>query len=74
MLRQRLIVALILLPLGMLAIFLGGWYFTALIGLFLGLAAWEYTQLFRAGGWQPATFPGGWRCAAVTAWAGSGWL
>lgn len=55
MLRQRLIVALILLPLGMLAIFLGGWYFTALIAVFLGLAAWEYAHLFRAGGWQPAT-------------------
>ncbi len=55
MLRQRLIVALILLPLGMGAIFLGGWFFTALIAIFLGMAAWEYTQLFRAGGWQPAS-------------------
>ncbi len=55
MLRQRLIVTLILLPLGMGAIFLGGWFFTALISLFMGLAAWEYTQLFRAGGSQPAS-------------------
>ena len=54
MLRQRLLVTLVLLPLGMAAIFLGGWYFTALMAVFLGLAAWEYAQLFRVGGLQPA--------------------
>lgn len=54
MLRQRVLVTLVLLPLGMTVIVLGGWYFTALIAVFLGLAAWEYTQLFRAGGLQPA--------------------
>ena len=54
MLRQRVLVTMILLPLGMAAIFLGGWVFTALIAVFLCLAAWEYGQLFRAGGFQPA--------------------
>ena len=49
-------VTLVLLPLGMTAIILGGWYYTGLIGLFLVLAAWEYAQLFRAAGLQPANW------------------
>ena len=55
MLRQRTIVGLVLLPIGMTGIILGGWYYTALIASILGLAAWEYTQLMRAGGLQPST-------------------
>jgi phosphatidate cytidylyltransferase len=55
MLRQRVLVTLVLLPLGIAAIILGGWYFSALIAVFLGMAAWEYTQLFRAGGLLPAS-------------------
>jgi phosphatidate cytidylyltransferase len=54
MLRQRLLVVMILLPIGMAAIWIGGWVFTALILLFMGLAAWEYVQLFRLGGLQPS--------------------
>ncbi len=55
MLRQRTIVGLVLLPIGMTGIILGGWYYTALIASILGLAAWEYTQLMRSGGLQPST-------------------
>lgn len=55
MLRQRMVVGLILLPFGMAAIVLGGWYYTALIAFILGIAAWEYTQLFRSGGLQPSS-------------------
>jgi phosphatidate cytidylyltransferase len=55
MLRQRTIVGLVLLPIGMTGIILGGWYYTALIAAILGIAAWEYTQLMRAGGLQPAS-------------------
>lgn len=55
MLVKRTIVALVLLPLGLAAIFLGGWVFAALIALIAGLAAREYAGLFRQGGYQPAT-------------------
>ena len=54
MLRQRITVALILLPIGIYAIMAGEAWFAAVIALILGLAAYEYVQLFRAGGWQPA--------------------
>ena len=56
MLRQRVTVALILLPIGVFAIMAGEGWFAAVIGLILGLAAYEYVQLFRAGGSQPAGF------------------
>jgi phosphatidate cytidylyltransferase len=32
----------------------GGWWFAAIIALILGLAAFEYVQLFEAGGWKPS--------------------
>jgi phosphatidate cytidylyltransferase len=54
MLVKRTLVALILLPFGLAAIFLGGWVYTGVVGLILGLAAWEYVLLFRSGGLQPA--------------------
>jgi len=53
MLRQRVLVALVLLPVGLAAIIVGGLYFFILVASILGLAAWEYAQLFRAGGLQP---------------------
>lgn len=56
MFRQRFIVAAILLPTGIYLISLGGLPFFALILLFLGLAAWEYARLFRAGGFRPSTW------------------
>lgn len=54
MLGKRILVTIILLPIGLAAIFAGGWWFTALVGFFMGLAAWEYVKLFRLGGLQPA--------------------
>ncbi len=54
MLLQRTLVVIVLLPIGLLLIWLGGPVFAALITLILGLAAWEYANLFRAGGLQPA--------------------
>ena len=54
MLVKRLLVTIILLPVGMAAILAGGWYLTALVAIFMCLAAWEYVELFRAGGLQPA--------------------
>ena len=54
MLGKRLLVAIVLLPVGMAAILAGGWYLTALVAAFMGLAAWEYVSLFHAGGLKPA--------------------
>ena len=55
MLVKRLWVTVILLPVGMAAILAGGWYLTALVAIFMCLAAWEYASLFKAGGFQPAS-------------------
>ncbi len=54
MLAKRVLVTFILLPIGLAMIFLGGWVFAAFVALVMGLAAWEYLNLFRAGGLQPA--------------------
>jgi phosphatidate cytidylyltransferase len=54
MLAQRVLVAVILLPIGIAAIILGGWAYTLLIAVFLGVAGWEFAQLYKAGGMQPS--------------------
>lgn len=54
MLVKRLLVTIILLPVGMAAIVAGGWWLTALVAVFMGLAAWEYATMFHAGGLRPA--------------------
>jgi len=51
---KRLLVVIILLPIGLLVIHLGGATFSAFVALIMGLASWEYVTLFRAGGLQPA--------------------
>ncbi len=56
MLGKRVLVAVILLPIGLAAIVAGGWYLTALVAVFIGLAAWEYATLFHTGGFNPAVF------------------
>lgn len=55
MLRTRVIVAAILLPIGLAIMYVGDWPFTAFVALILGLAAWEYSQLFQASDYKPAT-------------------
>lgn len=53
-LATRLLVIAVLLPVGLAIMYLGGWAFTAFMVVFLGLAAYEYIQLFRTGGYQPS--------------------
>jgi phosphatidate cytidylyltransferase len=53
MLAKRVLVAAILLPIGLVVIFAGGWVFIIAIALILCLAALEFAQLFRSGGHQP---------------------
>jgi phosphatidate cytidylyltransferase len=61
MLVSRLLVSIVVLPIGLMAIYLGGFPYNILIILLLVLAAWEYVLLFRLGGLRPAGFliPGG---------------
>lgn len=54
MLWQRILVIIVLLPVGLAAIWFGGWFYIAVILAFMGLAAWEYTRLFHSGGYRPA--------------------
>jgi phosphatidate cytidylyltransferase len=54
MLRQRALVAVVLIPIGIVFIYFGGWAFAAMVAVILGLAAWEYGRLFRAGDFEPA--------------------
>lgn len=54
MLVSRLLVASVLLPVGVVLIIYGGIPFTILVAAFMGLAAWEYVKLLRAGGLEPA--------------------
>lgn len=51
---KRTLVALVLLPIGLFVIWQGGPLFVGTIAVILGLAAWEYNLLLRAGGYQPA--------------------
>ncbi len=54
MLSERILVTAILLPVGLAAIHFGGPFYTAVVTVILVLAAYEYVQLFRAGGFEPA--------------------
>lgn len=54
MLRTRVIVSAILLPLGLALIIIGDWAFSILVTLIVGLAAWECSQIFRRSQLQPA--------------------
>ncbi len=54
MLRERVLVALVLLPVGLVFVFWGGWALAALVALLLSLAAREYAALFRGLQRRPA--------------------
>ncbi|MEK6223149.1 MAG: phosphatidate cytidylyltransferase, partial [Chloroflexota bacterium] len=56
MLKQRVLVVVLLLPIVIAAIMQGGWVLGLLISLLLGMAVWEYSLLFKAGGLKPAGF------------------
>lgn len=51
---KRVRVVLVLLPIGFIANYLGGWVFSLFVALIIGVAAYEYALLFRAGGLRPA--------------------
>jgi phosphatidate cytidylyltransferase len=53
---QRILVALVLLPVGLLAMFLGESYFVVVMVIFLLIATYEYVGIIRIGGYHPADF------------------
>jgi phosphatidate cytidylyltransferase len=53
MLITRIKTALVLLVLGLSAIFLGGWFYTAFILLILLLASHEFVNVYNTGGYAP---------------------
>lgn len=56
MLAKRALVVAIILPVGLVVIVLGGFWYFITIAILLGLAAPEFARLFRAGGFKPAGF------------------
>lgn len=54
MLLKRILVAIILVPIGVAVILVGGWVYSLGIAVILALAGWEYTRLMQAGGFKPA--------------------
>jgi len=53
---KRLIVSVIIIPLAILFIYLGGFAYQSLITLMLAVAAWEYVKLLRKIDLNPAVF------------------
>lgn len=53
-LAKRVLVVAILLPIGLALIYYGGVPYALMIVLIVGLASWEYVNIFRAGGLKPA--------------------
>ncbi len=52
MLTQRLLVAILIIPIGVTFIALGGLPFALLIMAVLGVAAWEYWRIYKTGGYS----------------------
>lgn len=80
MLRQRLLAVLIMLPVGMLFIVLGGWPYTVFIAFVLAAAALELVKIFNVGKYSPSRLvllPGVVLLSLARAWlgvSGSVWL
>lgn len=53
MLAKRVLSVVVLLPIGLTAIFWGGWAYLTVVGLLLGLAAWEFARLFQQLAYRP---------------------
>lgn len=56
MLKQRIIVAIFLIPIGFAIIACGGLVYSLFIVAILGLAAWEFARLFSFADYKPASY------------------
>jgi phosphatidate cytidylyltransferase len=54
MLKERLIVVIFLVPVGVLLVAVGGWIFPLAITAMLATAAWELWRIFKKGGYDPS--------------------
>jgi phosphatidate cytidylyltransferase len=54
MLKDRLLVLIPLIPVAVALVALGGWLFSIVIAIILGLAAWEFWRMFTNGGYKPS--------------------
>jgi phosphatidate cytidylyltransferase len=54
MLRQRVLIAILFLPLLLLVIVIGKWLFTLVVAVALGIAAVEFGGMYRSSGFRPA--------------------
>ncbi len=54
MLRERALVAIIILPLAVLVIAAGGWVFALAVTFILSIAAWDFWRMVSSGGFQPS--------------------
>lgn len=55
MLRERTLVAALLLPIALLVIHFGGLFYSTIITFLLLIAAWEYIKLLQVMGFQPSS-------------------
>lgn len=54
MLAQRLIVTILLVPVGIIVVAAGGWVLAAVVTAALGYGAWEYWRIYAHGGYRPS--------------------
>jgi phosphatidate cytidylyltransferase len=54
MLRERILVATLLLPIAAWVVAAGGWVYTIAVALIVSIAIFEYVQLFQKSGFKPA--------------------
>jgi CDP-diglyceride synthetase len=52
-LGSRILSGAVIIALGLVLIYAGGWIYTAGLGVFLSIAIWEYVRLFEKGGYPP---------------------
>lgn len=53
-LGSRILSGAVIIVLGLVLIYAGGWIYTAGLGVILSIAIWEYVRLFEKGGYAPA--------------------
>jgi phosphatidate cytidylyltransferase len=53
MLHQRILSAIIIIPICLMAVILGGWVFMVIVGLIFGVGAWEFWHMFKKANYSP---------------------
>ncbi len=54
MFNQRMLTVIVLVPILVLLIMLGGWALTLILSGLMAIAGWEFWRLFKAGGYTPS--------------------